>query len=70
MVGVGLLAVAGAALWFGRGRIAGAAAAVRPRLARAGHGATIAVVRRHPLKVAKLVAQHPKPAFQLVKALH
>ena len=35
VVGVGLLALAGIALWFGRGRIAQAAGVVGPRIARA-----------------------------------
>jgi NAD(P)-dependent dehydrogenase (short-subunit alcohol dehydrogenase family) len=69
LIGVGLLAVAGAALWFGRGRIAGAAVAARPRLARAIRPAVIGAVRRRPLQVARLVVKHPKPALRAARLL-
>lgn len=69
LVGVGLLAVAGAALWFGRGRIAGAAAAARPRVARAVRPALMGMVKRRPLQAARLVAKHPKPALKLARIL-
>ncbi len=69
LVGVGLLAVAGAALWFGRGRIAGAAAAARPRIASAGRAVLTGVVKRRPLLAAQIVAKHPKQAARLAKAL-
>ncbi|HLZ75658.1 SDR family NAD(P)-dependent oxidoreductase [Phenylobacterium sp.] len=69
LVGVGLLAVAGAALWFGRGRIAGAAAAARPRVARAVRPALMGMVKRRPLQAAQLVAKHPKPALRLARIL-
>jgi hypothetical protein len=69
LVGVGLLAVAGAALWFGRGRIAGAAAAVRPKMARAVRPALIGMVKRRPVQAARLVAKHPKPALRLARIL-
>jgi NAD(P)-dependent dehydrogenase (short-subunit alcohol dehydrogenase family) len=69
LVGVGLLAVAGAALWFGRGRIAGAAAAARPRVARAVRPALIGMVKRRPLQAAQFVSKHPKQAARLAKAL-
>ena len=69
LVGVGLLAVAGAALWFGRGRIAGAARAARPKVARAVRPALIGVVKRRPVKVAQLVAKHPKPALKFARII-
>jgi hypothetical protein len=69
LVSVGLLAVAGAALWFGRGRIGQAAAAARPRVARAVRPVLTGVVKRRPLMVAKMVAKYPKPAVKLAKAL-
>ncbi|MGZ6019660.1 MAG: SDR family NAD(P)-dependent oxidoreductase [Phenylobacterium sp.] len=69
LVGVGLLAVAGAALWFGRGRLAGAAAAARPRVARAVRPALIGMVKRRPIQAAQLVAKHPKPALKLARIL-
>ena len=74
LVGMGLLAVAGAALWFGRGRIAGAAAAARPRVARPilagiGRPALIGMVKRRPIQAARLVAKHPKPALKLARIL-
>ena len=69
LAGVGLLALAGAALWFGRGRIAGVAAAARPRMARAVRPALIGMVKRRPVEVAQLVAKHPKPALRLARLL-
>jgi NAD(P)-dependent dehydrogenase (short-subunit alcohol dehydrogenase family) len=68
-IGVGLLALAGIAVWFGRARIAQAAAAARPRLARAVRPAVIEAVKRRPLQAARLVAKYPKPARKLAKAL-
>lgn len=69
LVGVGLLAVAGAALWFNRGRLAQAAVAARPRVARAVRPAVIGLVKRRPVQVAKLVVKHPRPAMKIAKAL-
>jgi len=68
-MGLGLLAVAGIALWFGRGRIAQAAARARPKVARAVRPVVIGAVKRRPLQAAKLAAQHPKQALKLAKAL-
>ena len=68
-LGVGLVALAGVAVWFGRGRIAQAAAAARPRIARAVRPAVIGVAKRRPLQVAKLAAKHPRGALKLAKAL-
>ena len=67
--GVGLLAVAGIALWFGRGKIAQAVAIARPRAAKAVRPAVLGLLRRRPLQAAKLAAKHPKPALKLAKAL-
>ena len=69
LVGVGLLAVAGVALWFGRGRVAQAASAARPRLAQAARPLFTAVVKRRPLMAAKMVAKHPFAAMKLTRAL-
>ncbi|HEV7383578.1 MAG TPA: SDR family NAD(P)-dependent oxidoreductase [Phenylobacterium sp.] len=69
VAGVGLLALAGIALWFGRARIARAATAVRPKVVRAVRPAVIGVVKRRPLQAAKLAVKYPKPALKLVKAL-
>jgi NAD(P)-dependent dehydrogenase (short-subunit alcohol dehydrogenase family) len=69
LVGVGLLALAGAAVWFGRGRIGKAAAAVRPRLARAVRPSLLSVVKRRPVQAAKLVVKHPRASLKLAKAL-
>jgi NAD(P)-dependent dehydrogenase (short-subunit alcohol dehydrogenase family) len=68
LVGVGLLALAGA-VWFGRGRIGKAAVAARPHLARAVRPSLLSMVKRRPVQTAKLVARHPKAAFQVAKAL-
>jgi NAD(P)-dependent dehydrogenase (short-subunit alcohol dehydrogenase family) len=69
LVGVGLLTLAGVAVWFGRGRLAQAAAMARPRLARAVRPAVFGMARRRPLQVAKLAAKHPKPALKIARAL-
>ncbi|HEX3365639.1 SDR family NAD(P)-dependent oxidoreductase [Phenylobacterium sp.] len=69
LAGVGLLALAGAALWFGRGRIAQAATAARPRMARVVRPVLTEVVKRRPMMAAKMVAKHPKQALQLARAL-
>ena len=69
VVGVGLLALTAVAVWFGRGRIGRAAAAARPKVARAVRPAVIGAVRRRPLQAAKLAAKHPKQALKLARAL-
>jgi NAD(P)-dependent dehydrogenase (short-subunit alcohol dehydrogenase family) len=69
VAGVGLLAVAGIALWFGRSRIAQAASVARPRVARAVRPAVIGLVKRRPVQVARLAAAHPRAARKLAKAL-
>ena len=69
VAGVGLLALAGIALWFGRARIARAATAARPKLARAVRPAVIGAVKRHPLQAARLAVKYPNPVLRLVKAL-
>jgi hypothetical protein len=69
VIGVGLLAMVGVAAWFGRGRLAQAAEAARPRLVRAGRSAVVGAVKRRPLLAAKLAAKHPRKAARLVKAL-
>lgn len=69
VAGVGLLALAGVALWFGRGRIARAATAARPKVARAVRPVVLGAVRRRPLQAAKLAARHPGKALKLARAL-
>jgi NAD(P)-dependent dehydrogenase (short-subunit alcohol dehydrogenase family) len=69
MIGVGLLALAGVAVWFGRGRIGQAASAARPRVARALRPAAIGLVKRRPLQMAKLAAKYPRSAVKVAKAL-
>jgi short chain dehydrogenase len=70
LAGVGLLAVAGAALWFGRREIAQVAATARPKVARAVRPVLTGVVKRRPLMAAKMVAKHPKQALKLAKVLY
>ena len=69
VVGVGLLALAGVAVWFGRGRIAQAAATARPKVARAVRPALLSMVKRRPLQAAKLAAKYPGQAARLAKVL-
>jgi NAD(P)-dependent dehydrogenase (short-subunit alcohol dehydrogenase family) len=69
LIGAGLLALAGVAVWFGRGRIAQAAVAARPRVARAVRPAVFGLVKRRPLQTAKLAAKHPRAALKVAKAL-
>jgi NAD(P)-dependent dehydrogenase (short-subunit alcohol dehydrogenase family) len=69
IVGVGLLALAGVAVWFGRGKIAQAAVSARPRVARAVRPAVLGVVKRQPLQTAKLAVKYPRQAAKLAKAL-
>ncbi len=66
VVGVGLIALAGAAVWLTRGRIA---AAARPRLAKAARPLVLGAVRRRPLTAAKLAAKHPRQVVQVAKLL-
>jgi NADP-dependent 3-hydroxy acid dehydrogenase YdfG len=69
VLGVSLLAAAGLAVWLGRGRIAGAAAAARPRVARAVRPAVIGAVKRRPMLAAKLAIRHPREALRFARAL-
>jgi NAD(P)-dependent dehydrogenase (short-subunit alcohol dehydrogenase family) len=69
LVGVGLLAVAGAALWLGRGRVASAAAAVRPHLTRRVRPVVIAAAKRRPVQTIRLAAKHPRAALRAVRSL-
>jgi len=66
LAGAGLMALAGAALWFGRGRIAEAA---RPQVKRAGRTLVVQAVRRRPVQAAKLVAKHPRRALKVAAFL-
>lgn len=65
-VGMGLLAVVGAAAFLGRGKIAHLA---RPAVARAARPVLMKVATRRPLATARMVARHPKQAVKLAAAL-
>jgi NAD(P)-dependent dehydrogenase (short-subunit alcohol dehydrogenase family) len=66
IAGVGLVAVAGAALWLTRGRIAEVA---RPQVKKAGRTLVMQAVRRRPVQAAKLIARHPRRALKLAAFL-
>ncbi len=66
LVGVGVLALAGVALWAGRRQIA---AAARPQLGRVLRPALIEAARRRPLQAARLAVRHPRQALKLMAAL-
>jgi NAD(P)-dependent dehydrogenase (short-subunit alcohol dehydrogenase family) len=66
LVGVGVLALAGVALWAGRRQIAGAA---RPHLGRVLRPVLIDAARRRPLQAARLAVRHPRQALKLVTSL-
>ena len=66
LVGAGLVALAAATAWYGRGRLASVArpvirSAVRPLVVRAAW--------RRPLTTARLAARHPRQALKLARAL-
>jgi hypothetical protein len=69
VLGVGLLALTGVAVWFGRGRIVETAVAARPKVARVIRPAVLSMVKRRPLQAAKLAAKYPGSALRLAKAL-
>jgi NAD(P)-dependent dehydrogenase (short-subunit alcohol dehydrogenase family) len=66
LVGVGVLALAGVALWAGRRQIATAA---RPHVGRVLRPVLIEAARRRPLQAARLAARHPRQALKLVTSL-
>ncbi len=66
LVGVGIVALAGVALWAGRRSLATAA---RPHVVRAVRPLVIQAARRRPLSAAKLAVKHPREALNLVRAL-
>jgi NAD(P)-dependent dehydrogenase (short-subunit alcohol dehydrogenase family) len=66
LVGVGVLAVAGVALWAGRRQIA---AVARPQLGRVLRPVLIEAARRRPLQAARLAVRHPRQALKLVTSL-
>ena len=66
LVGVGVVALAGVALWAGR---KGLVSAARPHLGRVIRPLVIEAARRRPLQAAKLVARHPREALKLVGSL-
>lgn len=64
-LGLGALALAGTAAWFGRGLLGRAA---RPVLARAVTPFLVRAALRRPVAAAGLAARHPKAAARLFKA--
>jgi hypothetical protein len=66
VLGVGVLALAGVALWAGRKTLVGAA---RPALSRTVRPLVIAAARRRPLQLARLAVRHPRKALRLVASL-
>lgn len=66
VVGVGLLAVAGAAAFLGRGKIAQVA---RPALARSVRPLLLRAAARRPMTAAKMITRHPRQAARLASAL-
>jgi NAD(P)-dependent dehydrogenase (short-subunit alcohol dehydrogenase family) len=66
LLGVGVVALAGAAIWLGRGWIG---AAARPHVARAVRPLAAAAVRRRPLRAAALAVRHPVQALKLARVL-
>ncbi|MDB5423303.1 MAG: short-chain dehydrogenase/reductase [Phenylobacterium sp.] len=66
IAGVGVLALAGIAIWAGRKSLSGAA---RPHLVRVVRPLVIEAARRRPLQAAKLVAKHPRQALKLAASL-
>ena len=66
IISVGVLALAGIAIWVGRKNIA---AAARPLLARSVRPLVLAAARRRPLQAATLAAKHPRQAMKLAAAL-
>lgn len=69
MAGVGLAALAGAALWLNRGRIAAVAKAVRPRVAGAARPLALRLVGRRPLIAAAVAAKRPRDAAKAARLL-
>jgi len=66
LLGVGVLALAGAAVWLGRERIGRAA---RPHLARAVRPLAVTAVRRRPLQAVAFGVRHPRQALKLARIL-
>jgi short-subunit dehydrogenase len=66
VVGVGLVALAAAAAWYGRGRIG---AAAKPVVRRAVWPLVVKAVRRRPAQAARLAVRHPRQALRLAAAL-
>lgn len=65
-VGVGLLAVVGAAAFLGRGKIAHLA---RPVVAKSVRPLLVRAAARRPLAAARMVAKHPRQAARIAAAL-
>ena len=66
LIGVGVVAIAGVALWAGRRTIVAAAG---PRVGRAIRPLLIEAARRRPLEAARLAVRHPRQALKLVSSL-
>lgn len=67
ILGVGVLALTGIAIWVGRKTIV---TATRPHVARAVRPLVLRALRRRPLQAATLAVKHPRRAMKLVRALH
>lgn len=65
-IGLGALAVTGVAVFLGRGLIARAA---RPMVAKAVRPVLVRAVARHPVKAARIAAQHPRTTARVVAGL-
>jgi NAD(P)-dependent dehydrogenase (short-subunit alcohol dehydrogenase family) len=66
ILGVGVVALAAAAVWYGRGRIARTAA---PMLGRALRPMIVRAALRRPVRSARLAVRHPRQALKLAAAL-
>jgi NAD(P)-dependent dehydrogenase (short-subunit alcohol dehydrogenase family) len=69
MVGVGLVTLAGVAVWFGRGRIAQVASAARPRIVRALRRVKIDAEKHKQIQSRSLVTKPPRQAAKLGRIL-
>jgi len=66
LIGAGLVALAGVAVWLNRGRLA---AAGRPRLARVARAVVLDTIRRRPLTAAAILAAKPRKSAELARRL-
>jgi hypothetical protein len=66
LIGLGLVALAATATWLLREELA---AQARPRLRRVVRPLVLDAARRRPIQAARLMAQHPRQAIKLARAL-